>query len=456
MGIIDFLNFSNLPLLSLQIWLPFIGALCIGFGALVRLETVGLAIGRGAALLSLALLVPLLQAFDHTIVAMQFAEVHQWLPGINAQYALGVDGIGLILIVLTVLVSGLIIFSATQFEQKKCASYTAMFLLLQSFIVGVFATTDLLLFYLFWEAMLIPMFLAIGIWGSKRGAFAANKFFIITFVGSALLLVGVAYLGLKAGSFAYGDLAVLPLSLTEQTLLFAAFWLAFAVKVPMWPVHTWLPDAHTEAPTAGSVILAALMLKVGAYGFLRLAMPVLPDACRYFAWPMVVLSLIAIIYIGAVALVQKDMKRLIAYSSIAHMGFVTLGLFAIYLVSQSQLDQSSARLMVNGAVIQMISHGFSSGGLFLGFGYLYNRMHTRKIEDFGGITKVMPWFSFLYIVFAFANVGLPGTSGFVGEFMVIIGLVKINIYLAGLAGLTVILAACYTLDMVREGIFRTG
>lgn len=444
---------SDLPLLSLEIFIPIIGAIVVGACAHCGQRYLSAWIGRVTALLTIGLLVPLVASFKPEFAGMQFVESYDWIPELNARYALGIDGISLVLIGLTVVISAMVIFSSANFVKDRMPSYMAVFLLLQSFMVGVFAVTDILLFYIFWEAMLIPMFIAIGVWGSKRGTFAAIKFFIFTFLGSALLLVGIIYLGIKAGSFAYIDLYDLQLSMPVQKLLFGVFWLAFAVKVPMWPVHTWLPDAHTEAPTAGSVILAALMLKVGAYGFLRLSLPILPDAARALAWPMIVLSLVAVVYIGCVVLVQRDMKRLIAYSSIAHMGFVTLGMFSIYLVGQSELTSATAQFVVSGAIMQMISHGFSSGGLFLGFGYLYNRVHTREIADFGGITKVMPWFSFLFMIFVFANVGLPGTSGFVGEFMIIIGLIKLNFVIAAIAGLTLILAAAYTLNMVRKVFF---
>lgn len=388
--------------------------------------------------------------FDASSVSMQFIEHRQWLPLFNMHYDLGVDGIAMPLICLTAFTNLLIVGSSWYLVKDKVAQYLAAFLILESMTIGIFSALDGILFYLFWEGTLIPMYLCIGIWGGDNRNFAAVKFFIYTFFGSALMLVALVYLGLHAQSFYIPDWVHLPMSLSVQKWLFIAFLLGFSIKVPMWPVHTWLPDAHTEAPAAGSVILAALMLKVGAYGFFRFSLPMLPDASMAFAWPMVIVSLIAVVYIGAVALAQVDMKRLIAYSSVAHMGFVTLGCFVIFLLKNNGLSVAEAQLAFEGAYIQMISHGFGSGALFLAFGLLYERYHSRQIDSFGGLASVMPLFSAFFVVFCLSNVGLPGTSGFVGEFMVILGSFKASPMVAMLAALTLIISATYTLSMVRR------
>jgi NADH-quinone oxidoreductase subunit M len=329
----------------------------------------------------------------------------------------------------------------------------AAMLVLEGLMIGVFCATDALLFYAFFEAMLIPMFILIGIWGGPRRVYATLKFFIYTFFGSIFMLIGLIYLYLKAGTWDLHALQALPLSLTEQSWLFFAFLIAFAVKVPMVPVHTWLPDAHVEAPTGGSVVLAAVMLKIGGYGFLRFSLPIVPDASHQFAWIVILLSLIAVVYIGYVALVQEDMKKLVAYSSVAHMGFVTLGIFIAFMLVRDQGNTDAARLGMQGAMVQMISHGFVSGAMFSCIGVMYDRLHTRMIRDYGGVVNVMPWFATFFVLFAMANCGLPGTSGFVGEFMVILAAFQDNFWIALLAAFTLIIGAAYTLWLVKRVIF---
>lgn len=440
---------SNWPLLSILIWLPIIG------GALV----LALRDARAArwasllvALLTFALSLPLLTGFDYASDALQFVETHAWIPAYDIGYNLGADGIAVALIVLTTLVTVLALIGAWTSIDKRVNQYVAAFLILEGVTVGIFSATDAMLFYVFFEAMLIPMFLIIGIWGGPRRIYAAVKFFLYTFLGSVLMLVGLIYLYLKGGSFQLADLYQLSLTSKEQTWLFFAFLIAFAVKVPMFPVHTWLPDAHVEAPTAGSVILAAIALKIGGYGFLRFNLPILPDASNELAWLVIALSLIAVIYVGLVALVQDDMKKLIAYSSIAHMGFVTLGTFVAFaLVGFGSVD--AARLGLQGAMVQMISHGFVSGAMFSCVGVLYDRMHTRRIADYGGVVNVMPWFATFAMLFFMANAGLPGTSGFVGEFMVIMASFQAHPLLAFGAATTLVITAAYTLWLYKRVFF---
>lgn len=441
---------TNLPLLSLQIWLPTVAAAVVLFLGKMGFERLGRVTAIATVLVCLALCVPLYVDFDTTTYVYQFRETLPWIPMFGINYDIGVDGIAMPLVILTVFTSLIVILAAWKAIQHKATQYLATFLVLQAMTVGVFVAIDAMLFYVFWEAMLIPMYLAIGIWGSKNRSYAAIKFFLYTFLGSALMLIVMLYLGMRADSFSIPNFYSLSLTMTEQLCIFGAFLLAFAVKVPMWPVHTWLPDAHTEAPAGGSVILAALMLKLGGYGFFRFSMPIAPDASHALDWLMIALSLIGIVYIGLIALAQTDMKRLIAYSSVAHMGFVTLGCFMIYMIVKTSGNNSTAIMSLEGAMVQMISHGFGSGALFLAFGMLYERLHTREISHFGGIANTMPVFAALFMVFAMSNVGLPGTSGFVGEFMVILSAFKANFWIAFAAGLTLIIGASYTLWMYKR------
>jgi NADH-quinone oxidoreductase subunit M len=440
------------PLLSLLVWLPILG----GVGVLAAGEARPQAarwLGLGIALATLLLCIPLLANFDSSSAALQLVERESWIGTINAFYHLGVDGIAVALIVLTAFCTVLVLIGAWEAIEDRVHQYVASFLVLEGLMIGVFCAADALLFYVFFEAMLIPMFIIIGIWGGPRRVYATLKFFIYTFFGSIFMLVGLIYLYLKGGSWALSDLATLPLSAREQMWLFFAFLLAFAVKVPMWPVHTWLPDAHVEAPTGGSVILAAIMLKIGGYGFLRFSLPVTPDASQEFAWLVIALSLVAVIYVGFVALVQEDMKKLIAYSSISHMGFVTLGMFIAMGLIRGAGDPDAARLGLQGAMVQMVSHGFVSAAMFSCVGVLYDRMHSRMIADYGGVANTMPWFAALFVLFAMANSGLPGTSGFVGEFMVIMASFQANPWLAIGAGVTLVVGAAYTLWLVKRVIF---
>ncbi len=406
----------------------------------------------GVAVMTLVASIGLLTGMDASIPGMQFVEQHAWVPAYKIGYNLGADGISIALIVLTTLTTALALIGAWTVIEKRVSQYVAAFLFLEGMMIGVFCATDAMLFYVFFEAMLIPMFLIIGVWGGPRRIYASVKFFLYTFLGSVLMLVGLVYLYLKGGSFQFVDLYQLPLSASEQTWLFFAFLVAFAVKVPMFPVHTWLPDAHVEAPTAGSVILAAIMLKIGGYGFLRFSLPILPDAGHEWAWLVIVLSLIGVVYVGLVALVQDDMKKLIAYSSVAHMGFVTLGIFVAFgLMRDGNVD--AARLGLQGSMVQMISHGFVSGAMFSCVGVLYDRMHTRMIRDYGGVANVMPWFAVLFVFFAMANAGLPGTSGFVGEFMVIVASFQDHPFIALAAATTLIIGAAYTLWLVKRVMY---
>jgi NADH-quinone oxidoreductase subunit M len=439
-------------LLSLLIWLPIVGGLAVLMTGPDRRASARW-IGLGVALATFALSIPLYTGYDPANPALQFVEKQVWIAAIDAHYQLGVDGISVALILLTTLCTVLVLVGAWQAIDERVNQYVACFLLLEGMMIGVFAATDALLFYVFFEAMLIPMFIIIGIWGGVRRVYATIKFFLYTFFGSIFMLVGLIYLYLKAGSWDLAQLAALPLSATEQMWLFFAFLIAFAVKVPMWPVHTWLPDAHVEAPTGGSVILAAIMLKIGGYGFLRFSLPITPDASHEFAWLVIALSLVAVVYIGLVAMVQEDMKKLIAYSSISHMGFVTLGTFIALALVREAGEPDAARLGLQGAMVQMISHGFISGAMFSCVGVLYDRMHSRMIKDYGGVANVMPWFAAFFVLFAMANSGLPGTSGFVGEFMVILAAFEAAPWMAAVAGLTLIIGAAYTLWMVKRVVF---
>lgn len=391
--------------------------------------------------------------FDSTTHEMQFVEKAIWIESFNINYHLGVDGIALPLILLTTFTTILVILAAWEVIEHRISQYMAAFLVLTGLMNGVFMALDAMLFYFFWEAMLIPMFLIIGIWGGPNRVYATVKFFLYTFLGSVFMLVALLYLYSQSGSFNIIDLQMLPISLDVQKLIFIAFFLAFAVKIPMWPVHTWLPDAHVEAPTGGSVILAAIMLKMGGYGFIRFSLPIAPDASAALDEFMIVLSLIAIVYIGFVALAQQDMKKLIAYSSISHMGFVTLGFFIGFKIVANTDSADGAVMGIEGAMMQMISHGFISGALFLCVGVLYDRMHSRQINDYGGVVNTMPVFAAFMMLFAMANSGLPGTSGFVGEFLVILSSFQASFWIAFLAALTLILGAAYTLWMYKRVMF---
>ena len=438
-------------LLSVLIWLPIIGGFVVmGFGK--QLEAVKW-LALGISLLTFLLSIPLWTSFQLGIATMQFVERAPWIPSIHSQFYIGIDGISMPLILLTTFTTVLIVISSWINVAKRVAQYFAAFLILEGLMIGVFAALDGVLFYVFWEAMLIPMFIIIGVWGGPRRVYATIKFFLYTFIGSLLMLVALIYMYLRAGSYELAAFQSLPLTLTEQTFIFLAFFAAFAVKVPMWPVHTWLPDAHVEAPTGGSVVLAAIMLKMGGYGFLRFSLPIAPDASRELDWLVISFSLIAVVYIGFVALVQRDMKKLIAYSSIAHMGFVTLGMFIGYQIVAHTGRTAGVEMGLDGAVIQMLSHGFVSGAMFLCVGVLYDRVHSREISDYGGVINTMPKYAAFMVFFALANAGLPGTSGFVGEFLVILASFKANVWYAFLAGTTLVLGAAYTLWLVKRVIF---
>jgi NADH-quinone oxidoreductase subunit M len=411
-----------------------------------------LALGFSVATFLISL--PLWTEFDRSTHAMQFEEgPYVWIEAFKIMYHLGVDGISMPLIILTTFTTVLVVIAGWEVIQKRVAQYMAAFLILEGMMVGVFAALDSILFYIFFEAMLIPMFLVIGVWGGPRRVYATIKFFLYTFLGSVFMLVALIYMYTQSGNFSILEFHGLQLGLTEQVLIFLAFLIAFAVKVPMWPVHTWLPDAHVEAPTGGSVILAAIMLKIGGYGFLRFSLPITPDASAALDWLVILMSLVAVVYIGFVALVQKDMKKLVAYSSIAHMGFVTLGFFLMFAIYENTGSYDGAVLGIEGGMVQMVSHGFISGAMFLCIGVLYDRMHSREIADYGGVANTMPIFAAFFVLFAMANTGLPGTSGFVGEFMVILAAFKANFWIAFLAATTLIVGAAYTLWLVKRVIY---
>ena len=404
-----------------------------------------------ASILTFLVSLPLYFGFDTTTASMQFTENVAWLPSFDVNYAIGVDGISMPLIILTTMINVIVVISAWEVIKDRPAVYLGAFSIMTGLMIGVFSALDAILFYVFFEATLIPMFLIIGIWGGPKRVYATVKFFLYTFLGSVMMLIAIIYMYVEGGSFSVLDLHALALNEQQQFWIFLAFLAAFAVKIPMWPVHTWLPDAHVEAPTAGSAVLAAIMLKMGGYGFLRFSLPIAPDASAGMDTFMIVISLVAVVYIGFVALAQRDMKKLIAYSSISHMGFVTLGIFiAFQLIAKN--DMSGVALGIEGAIIQMISHGFISAAMFLCVGVMYDRVHSREIADYGGVINTMPIFAAFMVFFAMANAGLPGTSGFVGEFMVILASFKANFWIAFLAASTLILGAAYTLWMVKRVI----
>ncbi|MDR1310850.1 MAG: NADH-quinone oxidoreductase subunit M, partial [Burkholderiaceae bacterium] len=430
------MSFQTLPWLSLSIWCPIV------FGSLVLLSRKKVRLARGlallGALLSFLVTLPLPTEFDAGAHGIQFAERGAWIARFHVDYFLGVDGLSLWFVVLTAFISCVVVVFAWRAEIPDIAAYLGAFLILSGLMTGVFSALDGLLFFVFFEATLIPMFIIIGVWGGEKRIFAAFKFFLYPFFGSLFMLVGIIYLYLQTGTFNILDWHTFPLDLPVQVALFVGFILAFGIKLPMWPVHTWLPDAHVEAPTEGSVVLAAIMLKLGAFGFVRFILPIVPDACRLLADYLIGLSLVAILYIGMVALVQKDLKKLVAYSSIVHMGFVTLGFFLFETVS------------VEGALVQMVSHGIISAALFLCIGILYDRTHSRDMDSYGGLIHTMPRFAVLFILFALGNCGLPGTSGFIGELLVIIGAVQSNLWIGVLTASALLLGAAYSLWMVRR------
>ena len=432
---------TALPLLSLAIWVPILAGILVLFTGGDKNASAARWIALLGSLVAFAVTVPLYTGFNFADGGFQFQEGFSWIPTFNIHYHLGADGIAVPLILLTSFTTILVVIAAWEVIQKRVAQYMAAFLIMSGLMIGVFSALDAILYYVFWEAMLIPMFLVIGVWGGPNRVYATIKFFLYTLLGSLLMLVAFIYLFYQTNSFEIVDYYRLPMALPVQILVFLAFFMAFAVKIPMWPVHTWLPDAHVEAPTGGSVVLAAIALKLGGYSFLRFAMPIAPDAAHYLTGFMIALSLIAVVYIAFVALVQQDMKKLIAYSSISHMGFVTLGFFLFNSIG------------LEGSIVQMISHGFISSAMFLSVGVLYDRMHSRQIADYGGVVNTMPKFAALAVLFAMANAGLPGTSGFVGEFMVILGALQKNFWFAFLASTTLILGAAYTLWMVKRVFF---
>lgn len=439
-------------LLNLLVWLPIIGGVFVLLVGEERNPNISRYLALFTVIITLILCYPLMAGFDTQALGMQYLEEYSWMPSLGISYSLGIDGLSLLLIVLSIFTNLVVILATWESINTRVSQYLAAFLIMQGLLVGVFSALDSILFYIFWEATLIPMYLIIGIWGSENRVYAAIKFFLYTFLGSVLMLASFLYMGYIAGSFSIESFYAIKLTMTAQTLIFIAFFLGFAIKIPMFPVHTWLPDAHTEAPAGGSVILAAILLKLGAYGFIRFSIPIVPDACNKYAHIMIALSLIAVVYIALVAIIQKDMKRLIAYSSISHMGFVTLGCFAIFTIANNS-GLSAAGLILEGAIVVMISHAFVSSALFAGVGYIYERMHTRRLADFGGLVNTMPVFASFFMLFCMANAGLPGTSGFVGEFMIILGAMKAGFWVVFWAATTLITAAGYNLWMYKRVIF---
>ena len=433
---------TDIPLLSLAIWVPILGGLLVLATGSDRNAPLARMLAFAVAVAGFVVTIPLYTGFDTTTSAMQFVELTSWVPRFNVNYHLGVDGLSVLFVILNAFITILVVMAGWQVIQDKVAQYMAAFLIMSGLMNGIFSALDGVLFYVFFEASLIPLYLIIGIWGGANRVYAAIKFFLYTLFGSLLMLLALLYLFMQSGgSFSILDWHQLPLPIEPQILIFLAFLIAFGVKVPMWPVHTWLPDAHVEAPTGGSVVLAAIGLKLGAYGFLRFSLPIVPDAAHELAPLVITLSLIAVVYIGFVALVQADMKKLVAYSSISHMGFVTLGFFMFN------------SLGLEGALVQMISHGFVSGAMFLCIGVLYDRMHSRQIADYGGVVNTMPKFAAFFMLFAMANSGLPATSGFVGEFMIVLGAVEYNFWIGFIAATTLILGAAYSLWMYKRVVF---
>ncbi|MCE1241177.1 MAG: NADH-quinone oxidoreductase subunit M [Azonexaceae bacterium] len=433
---------SNYPLLSLAIWIPIVAGLLVLATGGDRNAPLARLLALLGSIAAFVVTIPLWTGFDHAFVGMQFVELESWIPRFNINYHLGVDGISMLFVVLNAFITIIVVAAGWEVIQEKVGQYMAAFLIMSGLMNGIFTALDGILFYVFFEASLIPLYLIIGVWGGPNRVYAALKFFLYTLMGSLLFLVAQMYLYFQSGgSFSILEWHKLPLELGPQIWIFLAFLIAFAVKVPMWPVHTWLPDAHVEAPTGGSIVLAAIGLKLGAYGFLRFSLPIAPDASHELSTFVIALSLIAVVYIGFVALIQADMKKLVAYSSIAHMGFVTLGFFMF------------SALGIEGALVQMISHGFVSGAMFFCIGVMYDRVHSRQIADYGGVVNTMPKFAALFMLFSMANAGLPATSGFVGEFMIILGAVKLNFWVAFAAATSLILGAAYTLWMYKRVIF---
>ena len=438
-------------ILDLMIWSPVIVGLIL---LLIGKNATSLSywLSLTTSLLVFGMSMYALSMFKTDQVGIQFELIAPWIERFNINYHLGIDGISFPLILLTTFITPIVILTARTSNKINLHQYLASFLILEGLMIGVFSALDAFLFYVFWEAMLIPMFIIIGIWGGENRVYATIKFFLYTFLGSVFMLIAIIYLYISTGSYSIFDFYNLDLSRMEQILIFLAFLFAFAVKIPMWPVHTWLPDAHVEAPTGGSVILAAILLKMGGYGLLRFSLPITPAASNELSMLMVVLSLIAIIYIGMVALSQTDMKKLIAYSSVAHMGFVTLGTFVVFL-NHENASIENMNIAISGAMIQMISHGLISGALFLCIGVMYDRIHSREINDYGGVALSMPRFAGLMVFFALANAALPGTSGFVGEVLIILASLKVNFWIALLSGTTLVIGAAYTLWMIKRVIF---
>ena len=427
--------------LSAAIWVPIISGIVVLAVGNEQRATLSRWLALLGSLVGFAVTIPLYTGFDRTTAALQFVERKPWIESLGIEYSLGIDGLSVWLVLLTAFITFVVVIAGWEVIKDRVHQYLGAFLILSGLMIGVFCAADGMLFYVFFEATLIPMYIIIGVWGGPNRVYAAFKFFLYTLLGSLLTMVAIIYLYLQSGSFEILAWHRLPLTLHEQVLIFVAFLLAFAVKIPMWPVHSWLPDAHVEAPTGGSVVLAAIMLKLGAYAFLRLSLPIAPDASHELAWLMITLSLVAVIYIGLVALVQTDMKKLVAYSSIAHMGFVTLGFF--------MFNETG----MQGAVVQMVSHGFVAGAMFLCIGVLYDRLHTRQIADYGGVINRMPKFAALFLLFSMANAGLPATSGFVGEFLVILGAVQFDFWIGLLAATALIWGAGYSLWMYKRVVF---